>query len=696
MNIFLGVDLGHHSIVTASAAEETPLQATVDANGLSNRSTPSIVGIENNRVLIGEEAETRLASVPHKIVHSIPAKFGSDVKHGPYAMENESEIHLESAHLLSLFFTNYIAQVHPEASLKHVTVSVPVSFTPEQTQVVVDAAHLSGLSQFDVIDHIDSALTLLSKDPAVSAADAVVVVDCGFSQSSIGLMTKGSLVSKQSFALSVGLFIDLIGSQLLVQKPDFMQSLRSSDPKFFFRLFKVCEKVLKDLSMLPSTIVDLGDFEESFERHLSASEVRKLCTKSITVTRDAFERELERAPAMAEFVQALAMLAKQVQSARTIKVEAVGGGSRVPVVAKLIASAFHVEQVGRGLDGSAFAALGAAVWAGGKRGWSASRTTQAQPSATLADAAETQRKIQQMHDLEVIKLQRKNELEAYLYQVNYWLEEDPKAQGTLRRDLIKPSADAAWTWFNGVEDGEQSVSADGSEFAAKLAELKKVVEEHGAEYFALIEAEKQKTEKSLTANAEYLTAASAHETAAEKRAKHSDNQPMSAEQSIKLANKNKEEGNELFKHGTCTDAMNRYMRATNILVKLNRSGLTEEERVQADAIALASNLNMAQCVVRMTVSGAQLSQDERDGLLKRGVACAEAALAIDPTNAKAKYRKAVCVDRLRDTEQAKKVIDEALRENPDDVDLKALYDSLVATLKAQQSKAKKFFSKMFQ
>ena len=182
-------------------------------------------------------------------------------------------------------------------------------------------------------------------------------------------------------------------------------------------------------------------------------------------------------------------------------------------------------------------------------------------------------------------------------------------------------------------------------------------------------------------------------TAAEKRAKHV---PSSNEQCIKLAGKNKEEGNDLFKHGTVTDAMNRYMRAINLLAQANKSTMTSDEKNQADSVSLSCNLNMAQCVVKLTSAGNTLSQEERDGLLKRGIACSDAALAIEPSNAKAKYRKAVCLDRLKETEQAKKLVGEALKQTPDDSDLKALYDSLVASLKEQQSKAKKFFSKMFQ
>jgi tetratricopeptide (TPR) repeat protein len=199
----------------------------------------------------------------------------------------------------------------------------------------------------------------------------------------------------------------------------------------------------------------------------------------------------------------------------------------------------------------------------------------------------------------------------------------------------------------------------------------------------------------LTANAEYLSSHSANETSAKKREKHSS--AMGKDQAIKLASRNKDEGNDLFKHGTVTDAMNRYLRAINILAQVKRNECTGDEKSFVDSIALACNLNTAQCVIRMTAEpSSNLTQDERYGLLKRGIACADSALAIDPVNSKAKYRKAVCLERMKETEKAKQVIDEAMRENPDDDDLKKLYDSIVASLKEQQSKAKKFFSKMFQ
>jgi tetratricopeptide (TPR) repeat protein len=694
--IYLGIDLGNHSIVTASSNAEEPLAVTVDANGLSNRSTPSIIGIENNRIIFGEEAETRLSSVPTKYIPGIPSKLHEEEssKHGPF-----EDILLESSHLLSLFLKNYIDQVHAAKELKFVTIAVPVGFTDGQVQKVADAAHLLGISNFDIIDHIDAAMTLVNKgDPRES--QAVVVVDCGFSQTSVGLLltNERKIASKQSIDLGVQDMTELIGDCMLIEESGFLSSIRTKDPRLFFRLFKICEKALKDLSMLPSTVVDLSDFDESLEKHLGPTH-RVMKKLSKTITRDKFEECLSGSTKMKRLVSILSELKNFLGDKNSVRLELVGGGSRVPYISRTIGKLFEVEQVGRGMDGSAFAALGAALWSAGKRLWPQSSRLKESHSiesrrSSIQEAMVVQDSVQRIHGLEVLKLRRKNELEAYLYQIRFWLNDEPKAKGLLRADVIEPAADAVWKWFYAVDDGEELVAADGQEYESKLAEIKALVEKEGEEFFALLSSDKQKTEASLTANAEYLSANSAHESASDKRAKHSENH-MSNEQCLKLAGKNKEEGNELFKHGTVTDAMNRYMRAINLLAKANRSSFSNEERAQAESISLSCNLNMAQCVVRLTTSSS-LSQDERDGLLKRGIACADAALAVDPTNAKAKYRKAVCLDRLKETEQAKRVIDEALQQNPEDNDLKVLYDSLVASLKQQQSKAKKFFSKMFQ
>lgn len=698
MAIYLGVDLGNHSIVTASSsAAEERFQVTVDANGLSNRSTPSMIGIEKNRVIFGEEAENRLPSVPDRIISSITSAIAEGQSY-----RTESNISVGSSQLLSLFLKNYFSQVHSGKSIEFATIAVPESFSIEATKRVVDAAILAGIQKFDIIDHLDAAMTVLARDPLVAELSSLLVVDCGYSQTSVGMMVKGKCESKRSIARGVVDLVQLVSDSLVVKKLGFLSKIEKSDVKFHSKFFKICEKVLKDLSMLGSTEVDIGDFEDALERTniFSIQEVKNLCKSPIIVSRDDFEKEFIQSRYMAD----LTGLFEPFKTLSPVQIEVVGGGSRVPVITKSISKLLAIDTLGRGLDGSSFAAVGAALWAAGKRGWEASRLVVPSETADYEEMKKIQSEIETRHFLQVEKLEKMNLLEAYLYQVKYWLNEEPRAKNLLNREILDPLLEESWNWFYAVEDGKIELSEDGSEFTKKLDEVKSIVESEGKAFFELLEKERLRIEQSLTANAENLQSSlSSHESAADKRAKHANAETshnLSPDQALKLAAKNKDEGNDLFKHGTVTDAMNRYMRSINILAKISSNSFSQEDKKLADSILLASNLNMAQCVIRITAVPSTappgLSQDERDGLLKRGVACADAALAIDPANAKAKYRKAVCLDRLRETEQAKTVIDEALKESPNDVDLKQLYDSLVSTLKQQQTKAKKFFSRMFQ
>ena len=693
---FLGIDLGYHSIVSASSDTTDPFVVTVDANGLSNRSTPSIIGIENNRVLFGEEAETRITSVPQKMISSIPHVIQAGKLHGPFDLSSES-IHLDSCHLLSLFFKNFVEQVHgPNVSLQHVTISVPVQFTFEQKQLVVDAALLTGLEgKFSIIDHLDAAMTLMYRDLSAAAAAAttgyktVIVVDCGFRETGVGIMSDGEIVCKKSIAFGVVDMVHAIGTILFPGKKIF-DFLFTSDKKLYFRLFKVCEKILKDLSMLPTTVVDLGDYEEALDRN-GIKLARRDFAKS--VNRDQLESVLIELGFSQKLSSVIKATIDGVYSPPTRpRVEIVGGGSRVPFIAKLVSETTGVDQLGRSMDGTAFAALGSALWSAGLhvKGGVMTLDDSKPDRNRLIELEVLQSRIESVHKEEVARLAKKNDLESFLFQVKYWLDEDERTgKNLLPRQQIQAELDSLWLWF---EDNVESGS--GEEFEFKNETLKNFVQEEGKEFFANLESDKIKTEKSLSANAEYLSSHSANETSAEKREKHSS--ALGKDQAMKLAARNKDEGNDLFKHGTVTDAMNRYLRAIGILAQIKKNECTMDEKSYVDSIGLACNLNIAQCVVRMTADPASLTQEERYGLLKRGIASADSALAIDPSSSKAKYRKAVCLERMKETEKAKQVIDEAMRENPDDDDLKKLYDSLMASLKEQQSKAKKFFSKMFQ
>merc|ERR1711907_494227 len=85
-----------------------------------------------------------------------------------------------------------------------------------------------------------------------------------------------------------------------------------------------------------------------------------------------------------------------------------------------------------------------------------------------------------------------------------------------------------------------------------------------------------------------------------------DDRKMAKSERIKMATKNKEEGNTVFKAGNLEDAAGRYQRALQHLKKFYMLDLSPEDKAEGDAIGLSVQLNLAQVYLK------QAAQVEKD------------------------------------------------------------------------------------
>merc|ERR1712146_658111 len=111
--------------------------------------------------------------------------------------------------------------------------------------------------------------------------------------------------------------------------------------------------------------------------------------------------------------------------------------------------------------------------------------------------------------------------------------------------------------------------------------LKKQIEEHGAEFFA----KRQKEEEAEKERQRRKDLGMDDDK---------DDRKMAKSERIKMASKNKEEGNTVFKAGNLEDAAARYQRSLQHLNKFYMLDLSPEDKAEGDAICLSVQLNLAQ------------------------------------------------------------------------------------------------------
>jgi len=147
------------------------------------------------------------------------------------------------------------------------------------------------------------------------------------------------------------------------------------------------------------------------------------------------------------------------------------------------------------------------------------------------------------------------------------------------------------------------------------------------------------------------------------------------------ANTLKEEGNNFFKEKEFEKASRAYRRGTNTLKPLNRGNMGDDQ-VKALLVNLQTNLSMM-CL--------------KLGKAKQSVDVATSALAIDPANVKALYRRAIARRQLGETDLAKADLREALEWDPSNTavkkELASLKKSLEDAKQAQKVGLQKAFSK---
>lgn len=143
---------------------------------------------------------------------------------------------------------------------------------------------------------------------------------------------------------------------------------------------------------------------------------------------------------------------------------------------------------------------------------------------------------------------------------------------------------------------------------------------------------------------------------------------------------NKKEGTDLFKDKNYTNAARFYKQALIHCTKF--FNLSPEQKQAVADIEKALHLNLAQCFIKLET-------------WDKAIEHCSTVLKTDPKNTKALYRRALCYDRLKDTEKCSADLRIVLELIPEDPSVKSLALRNEAERKRQMQKRKEMAKRMF-
>uniref|UniRef100_A0A7S2NGY9 Uncharacterized protein n=1 Tax=Haptolina brevifila TaxID=156173 RepID=A0A7S2NGY9_9EUKA len=457
------------------------------------------------------------------------------------------------------------------------------------------------------------------------------------------------------------------------------------------RLSVATERLRKLLSTMKEASATAENLIDGIDVPLTATrdEFNELCSEPLARLRTLLDTTL------ASVANAMDVGADDTAASAALNaVEMVGGGCRMPCVQQVLSEALAAsaaageaiaaEKPGAKLDDSSIA-LGAAII--GRRAIEAAAAageSAVPPPAGLLAADALQALIEQEQAFAAqdaaaaAKGAVRNELESYVLDSrNLSSRKHGEKVDTAK---LNPLLDATEEWIYSDEAEAATVDV----LQAKLQEVKEQVAAATSAYAAAVEADKLAEEKAL----EVAAAAAAAERAANGEDEDHDQRKLKFPDRLRMVQKNKEEGTELFKgavdvtqfRGACA----RYNKALGHCAKF--VDLSPDQKEEVNALKLSLNLNIAMCWLKITDAENHLDQAIR--------ACDE-AISIDGDCVKALFRRATAREQKGQYDDAKADLKKCAELAPDDKAVPKLMTRVEAQIARQKAKEKKMYGKMF-
>ncbi|KAL8275885.1 hypothetical protein Esti_000221 [Eimeria stiedai] len=735
----VGIDLGNSTSVVASASPLNPQSVGVDVNRLANRATPSAVAFDGKTRVVGEEAESRMSSLPGSCVQQLASwlAIGSQadaealfrrlpfcpkpqLQETPEGLaflintgdgEKQLPVVLAVGHFLRVLLSfaeasrrSGGASSESQGGPQALTVAIPCSNLAAAAQRLLLAAAAVGLDERLSLSIIPRSAALLNCWCARHLPGAF---------HDLQQQQQEQQQQEQQQQLFIGLvdvgFMETVVQIVRLEEKD----TGSVDPTTLSTKFDSNLGVAEGINLVAGFVaseVRSRHREEVYPHSKKAARLFASCWRAVThlsgltdssidiegfledegdvhvsISRQQFEDLCAPLRATLEGLINSALAEASLSAADVVAVDVVGGGSRIPWVVTAIEEAFaasHQQQqqqrskIRRTLDGGSSVAMGAASSAAGLSFVSPLDLAEVKQNINQHVLQVLQGIDRELGSVETAELQR---LEARNCLEAYLLEMQAAARGPRGASLQQPAVQQLLTetehWLLDHEAATQA------ECAAALERVKETLESQCKDYFEAVASDRKKQETDLEASA----------AAAAANVKEDMDVKLPNSQCIKRAKKNKEEANELFRDGNVELAVQRYIKGLQYLARM--FDLAPQEKEETEALRLSLHLNLAQAYLRLT--GTDPKAPQYEAFAKKALGSADSALELDPQCVKAFYRRAVANERLKEYSKGLADVKKALSIVPEDTDFLKLKERLEARLKAEKEQQKKIYSRMF-
>lgn len=353
MGKVIGIDLGTtNSCVSVMEGGE----AVVIPNSEGNRTTPSVVGLNNSgERLVGQVAKRQAITNPDNTVASIKRHMGTDYK----ASLGGKQYSPQEVSAMILQKLKSDAEAYLGESVTQAVITVPAYFSDSQRQATKDAGKIAGLEVLRIINEPTAAALAYGVDKD-NTDQKILVFDLGGGTFDVSIMEIGDgifevLATSGNNRLGGDDFDQKIIDWLIAEFKSQTGIDLSKDKTAMQRLKEAAEKAKMELSTVTTSTINLPFITMDASGQPQHLDITLSRAKFNEITADLVEKTM---------VPSRQALNDAGLSANDIdKVILVGGSTRIPAVQEAVKTLIGKEPF-KGINPDECVAIGAAIQGG--------------------------------------------------------------------------------------------------------------------------------------------------------------------------------------------------------------------------------------------------------------------------------------------------------------------------------------------